>query len=452
MNTKYDDIIIGFGKGGKTIAGALEKSGRKVALIEKSAKMYGGTCINVGCIPTKSLVHSAGAAASGCIEKSIAYANAVARKTQLVEKLRLKNYKKLDTNPNITIIDGTARFISDHKVEVQRADGVLVLESDRFFINTGSSPFIPPIQGIQGNPYVYVSETLLDMETLPERLVIIGGGYIGVEFASIYADFGVDVTILQDGSVFLPREDTEIADMVRQNLDHRGARVLTEVQVQEIKQKEGFAEVVIKTKDDIEILPAEAILVATGRRPNTKELNLEAAGVHVNERGGIITDNSRTTTAPNIFAMGDVTGGLQFTYISLDDYRIVASKVLGDGSYTLDKRGAVPYSVFLNPPFSRVGMSEKEAVEAGYRVKTVKLPAAAIPKAQVLEQPDGLLKAVLDADTNKILGAHLFCEESHELINLIKMAMDVGLDYTVLKNMIFTHPTMGEALNDLFSV
>ena len=263
MNTKYDDIIIGFGKGGKTIAGALEKSGRKVALIEKSAKMYGGTCINVGCIPTKSLVHSAGAAASGCIEKSIAYANAVARKTQLVEKLRLKNYKKLDTNPNITIIDGTARFISDHKVEVQRADGVLVLESDRFFINTGSSPFIPPIQGIQGNPYVYVSESLLDMETLPERLVIIGGGYIGVEFASIYADFGVDVTILQDGSVFLPREDTEIADMVRQNLDHRGARVLTEVQVQEIKQKEGFAEVVIKTKDDIEILTAEAILVAT---------------------------------------------------------------------------------------------------------------------------------------------------------------------------------------------
>ncbi len=150
--------------------------------------------------------------------------------------------------------------------------------------------------------------------------------------------------------------------------------------------------------------------------------------------------------------MGDVTGGLQFTYISLDDYRIVASKILGDGSYTLDKRGAVPYSVFLNPPFSRVGMSEKEAVEAGYHVKTAKLPAAAIPKAQVLEQPDGLLKAVLDADTNKILGAHLFCEESHELINLIKVAMDAGLDYTVLKNMIFTHPTMGEALNDLFSV
>ena len=145
-------------------------------------------------------------------------------------------------------------------------------------------------------------------------------------------------------------------------------------------------------------------------------------------------------------------GGLQFTYISLDDYRIVASKVLGDGSYTLDKRGAVPYSVFLNPSFSRVGMSEKEAVAAGFHVKIAKLPAAAIPKAQVLEQPEGLLKAVIDADTGKILGAHLFCEESHEMINLVKLAMDAGIEYTMLKNMIFTHPTMGEALNDLFNI
>ena len=452
MNAKYDDIIIGFGKGGKTIAGALGKAGRKVALIEKSSKMYGGTCINVGCIPTKSLVHSAEAAVNGCTEKSAAYAGAAARKTQLVEKLRAKNYMKLDKNPNITIIDGTARFVTDHKVEVLTAEGTIGLDSERFFINTGSTPFIPPIKGIQENPYVYTSETLLDLEKLPERLVIIGGGYIGVEFSSIYADFGVQVTILQDGPVFLPREDAEIADMVRRNLENRGALVLTEVHVQEIQKKEGYTEVVIETKEGKKILPADAILVATGRRPNTKDLNLEAAGVQVNERGGIITDNTRTTTAPNIFAMGDVVGGLQFTYISLDDYRIVASKVLGDGSYTLDKRGAVPYSVFLNPPFSRVGMSEKEAVEAGYHVKIAKLPAAAIPKAQVMEQPEGILKAVIDVDTNKILGAHLFCEESHELVNLVKVAMDAGLEYTVLKNMIFKHPTMGEALNDLFNV
>ena len=452
MNTKYNDVVIGFGKGGKTIAGALGSSGRKVALIEKSDKMYGGTCINVGCIPTKSLVHSAKKAVSGCVSDKVSYKEAIARKTKLVETLRGKNYQKLDMNPNVTVINGTAGFLSNNEVEVTTAEGKLMVEAERFFINTGSSPFIPPIKGIAGNPYVYISETLLDLDVLPERLVIIGGGYIGVEFSSIYADFGVKVTILQDGPVFLPREDAEIAEAVRKNLEKRGVQVLTEVKVQELTENKGYAEVIIETKEGMKILPADAVLVATGRRPNTKGLNLEAAGVQVNERGGIITDNSRMTTAPNIFAMGDVVGGLQFTYISLDDYRIVASKVLGDGSYTLDKRGAVPYSVFLNPPFSRVGMSEKEAVAAGFHVKIAKLPAAAIPKAQVLEQPEGLLKAVIDADTGKILGAHLFCEESHEMINLVKLAMDAGIEYTMLKNMIFTHPTMGEALNDLFNI
>ncbi|WP_138264689.1 FAD-dependent oxidoreductase [[Clostridium] hylemonae] len=448
----YDAVVIGFGKGGKTIAGALGSAGKKVAMIEQSTKMYGGTCINVGCIPTKSLVNSAKEAAFGCRDGREVYAEAVQRKAQLVEKLRGKNYQKLAGDPNITVIDGKARFVSPHEVEVDTAEETLIVSGEQFFINTGSVPFIPPVKGIENNPYVYLSETLLDMEELPERLVIIGGGYIGVEFASIYADFGSKVSILQDGPVFLPREDEEIAREVRGSLERRGVRVLTEVKVEEVKEAAGHAEVVISTKEGTDLLEAEAVLAATGRRPNTKGLNLEAAGVQVNERGGIITDDSRTTTAPHIYAMGDVVGGLQFTYISLDDYRIVRSKIMGDGSYTLDKRGAVPYSVFLNPPFSRVGMSEAEALKAGHKVKTARLGAAAIPKAQVLRQPEGLLKAVIDEDTGRILGAHLFCEESHELINLVKIAMDAGLQYTVLKDMIFTHPTMGEALNDLFNV
>lgn len=448
----YDAVVIGFGKGGKTIAGALGAAGRKVAMIEKSNKMYGGTCINVGCIPTKSLVHSARDAAAGCVEKSEAYHSAMDRKTALIGKLREKNYQKLNQNPNISVVDGEARFVSPHVVEVKTAGGRIEISAEQFFINTGSVPFIPPIRGLEGNPFVYISETMLELKELPEHLVIIGGGYIGVEFASIYADFGSKITILQDGPVFLPREDQEIAQAVRENLSRRGVEVLTETKVVEVRAKEAHAEVVIIRGEEETVLSAEAVLVATGRRPNTSELNLEAAGVQVDGRGGIVTDNTRTTTAPHIYAMGDVVGGLQFTYISLDDYRIVRSKVLGDGSYTLDKRGAVPYSVFLNPPFSRVGMSEKEAVAAGYEVKLAKLPAAAIPKAQVLEQPEGLLKAVIDAETGKILGAHLFCEESHELINLVKIAMDAGLHYTALKNMIFTHPTMGEALNDLFNV
>jgi pyruvate/2-oxoglutarate dehydrogenase complex dihydrolipoamide dehydrogenase (E3) component len=198
-------------------------------------------------------------------------------------------------------------------------------------------------------------------------------------------------------------------------------------------------------------LAADAVLVATGRRPNLEGLRPEAAGIALTERGAVQTDEHLRTTAPNIWAMGDVVGGLQFTYISLDDFRIVKSDVLGDGSRTTRNRGAVPYSVFLDPPFSRVGLTEKEARQQGRSVKIARLPVAAIPKAQVLSNPTGLLKAVIDAETNQILGAHLFCEESHELINLVKLAMDAGIPYPVLRDGIYTHPTMSEALNELFA-
>ena len=453
--TKYDAVIIGFGKGGKTMAGALGAAGKKVALIEKSDRMYGGTCINLGCIPTKSLVYRAGLAAAkggSFEEKAAAYKAAMEQKEDLTARLRGKNYQKLDSNPNITVIDGTASFQSPHVVEVEKDGKTFQVEGEQIFINTGSSAFIPPIEGLKGNPYVYTSEGLLNLTELPSRLVIIGGGYIGVEFSSIYASFGSKVTILQDGDIFLPREDEEIAGAVRESLESRGIRVMTGVKVKALEQAEGKALVAVDNGKEVQKLEAEAVLVATGRRPNTAGLNLEAAGVEIGPRGGIVTDDSLTTTAPHIYAMGDVRGGLQFTYISLDDFRIVKSKVLGDGSYTLKERGAVPYSVFLIPPFSRVGLSEKEAVEKGYKVKVVRLAASAIPKAQVLEQPAGLLKAVIDEETGLILGAHLFCQESYEMINMIKLAMDAKVPYQVLRDTIYTHPTMSEAFNDLFAV
>lgn len=453
--TKYDAVIIGFGKGGKTMAGALGAAGKKVALIEKSDRMYGGTCINVGCIPTKSLVYRAGLAAAkggSFEEKAAAYKAAMEQKEDLTARLRGKNYQKLDSNPNITVIDGTASFQSSHVVEVEKDGKTFQVEGEQIFINTGSSAFIPPIEGLKGNPYVYTSEGLLNLTELPSRLVIIGGGYIGVEFSSIYASFGSKVTILQDGDIFLPREDEEIAGAVRESLESRGIRVMTGVKVKALEQAEGKALVAVDNGKEVQKLEAEAVLVATGRRPNTAGLNLEAAGVEIGPRGGIVTDDSLTTTAPHIYAMGDVRGGLQFTYISLDDFRIVKSKVLGDGSYTLKERGAVPYSVFLIPPFSRVGLSEKEAVEKGYKVKVARLAASAIPKAQVLEQPAGLLKAVIDEETGLILGAHLFCQESYEMINMIKLAMDAKVPYQVLRDTIYTHPTMSEAFNDLFAV
>ena len=452
---QYDAVIIGFGKGGKTLSAALAAAGKKVAMVEKSPKMYGGTCINVACIPTKYLVYNAQKVSDmggSFEERAKAYRKIMLQKDDLIDKLNMANYHNLADNENITVIDGTARFLSNHEVEIKNDGETFTVEAPQFFINTGAVPVIPPIKGLKDNPYVYISDTMLELKELPKHLVIIGGGYIGIEFSSIYRKFGSEVTVLQDGEQFLAREDEEMAAAVKTQMEKQGIRIMTGVKVEAVEQEEGRAKVIITGKDGQQELPADAVLVATGRRPAVDGLNLEAAGVSTNARGGIITDEHRMTTAPDIYAMGDVAGGLQFTYISLDDYRIVRSKVLGDGSYTLDKRGAVPYSTFIDPPFSRVGMTEKDAREAGYEVKVAKLSASAIPKAKVLGQTDGLLKAVIDAKTGQILGMHLFCAESHEMINLVKIAMDASIPYTVLRDSIYTHPTMSEVFNMLLTV
>ncbi len=458
MNTKqerqYDAIIIGFGKGGKTLAAALGAAGKRTVLIEKSAMMYGGTCINVGCIPTKFLVHKAREArlAKDFHAKKALYTEAVEAEQALTASLREKNLNKLADAEKVTVLTGTAKLRSAHEVDVTTDKGILALDGELVFLNTGSTPIVPAIEGLRKNLFVVTSEGLLRQRELPEKLVIIGGGYIGVEFASIYADYGSKVTVVQDGERFLPREDADIAQAVLDNLRSRGVEVVTRAQVKSVSAMNDMACVSILKDGALHYIEANTVLMATGRRPNTEGLGLENVGVTLSARGGVITNEHLQTTVPNIYAMGDVVGGLQFTYISLDDFRVVCSAVLGDGSYTTKDRGAVPYSVFLNPPFSRVGMSEQEAIEKGYSVKVNRLPASAIPKALVLEQSDGLLKALVDEKTGLILGAHLFCEESHEIINLVKLAMDAKLPYTVLRDMIFSHPTMSEALNDLFQL
>lgn len=451
---KVDAAVIGFGKGGKALAGALAAAGKTVALVEKSPKRYGGTCINVACIPTKSLVHSAAlsAAQGGTFdERAARYAAAIDEKDRVTGLLRGKNYHKLADLPNVEVVDGTASFVDATHLEVERPDGMReAIEAEQVFVNTGARPFVPPIPGVDG-PRVHVSETLLDVRTLPERLVVIGGGYIGMEFASLYANFGSQVTVVQDGEEFLPREDAEIAAAVLASLEARGIRVVRGADVRRIDDGPDEALVTVAADGAEERLPADAVLVATGRRPNVAGLNLEAAGVELTGRGAVRTDEHLRTTAPNIWAMGDVVGGLQFTYLSLDDFRIVRDDVLGDGARTTANRGTVPYSVFLDPPFSRAGMTEQEARAAGLNVKVAKLPAAAIPKAQLLQKPTGLLKAVIDADTDLVLGVHLFCEESYEMVNTAKLAMDAGLPYQVPRDAVYTHPTMSEAFNDLFA-
>ena len=451
----YDAVISGFGKGGKTLAGSLAGMGKKVAMIEKSDKMYGGTCINVGCIPTKSLVNSAKASViqkpGSYDEKNRLYWEAVEEKRRLTGMLRKKNFDKLNDLDNVTVYNGLGSFVSANRVKIETAEETFEVEGDQIFINTGSVSVIPPIKGIEGNPYVYTSDSLMELDVLPKRLAIIGGGYIGLEYASMYTDFGAEVTVYQIEDKLIPREDRDIAEAIQKAFEDKGVRFEMNVQTEEIENAGDEAVVHYKKDGTALSASADAVLIATGRKPNTDGLNLEAAGVEKTPRGAVKVDEKLRTSAPNIWAMGDVAGGLQFTYVSLDDFRIVKDQLAGSGKRASNDR-TVPYSVFIDPPFSRVGLNEEEAAAQGYHVKIAKRPAAAIPKAQVLRKPVGLLKAVIDADTNKILGAMLFCEESYEMINIVKLAMDAGLDYTVLRDQILTHPTMSEALNDLFAV
>ena len=449
---KYDAIIIGFGKGGKTLAAELAKRNFTVAMIERSDKMYGGTCINIGCIPTKTLVHSAELADKNASweQKQAYYRRSVARKEEVTSFLRQKNYHNLADNPNITVYTGTGSFIAPDAVEVRMAEETIQLQAPQIFVNTGAETVIPPIEGVRDNPKVYTSTSIMELEELPKHLVIVGGGYIGLEFASMYASFGSQVTVLESYAELIAREDRDIAASVQEVLEKKGVAFRLNARVQSVDGT------VVVYQDavtgEVLRLDADAILLATGRRLNTAGLNLAAAGVEVDERGAIIVNEHLQTTNPNIRAIGDVKGGLQFTYISLDDYRILREDLFGAGERKVSDREPVGYSVFIDPPLSRIGMSEVEARKRGLNIKVNKLPVAAIPRARTLGNTNGLFKVIVDADTDKIVGCTLFGPESSEVINLVAMAMKTGQEYTFLRDFIFTHPSMSEALNDLMNL
>lgn len=451
---KYDAVIIGFGKGGKTLAGFLAGKGQNVALIEKSDKMYGGTCINVGCIPSKKLVNSTKVlkdkGLSSIEDKEKFYAESIENKNTLIGALRGKNYEMLASKENITVYDGTGSFVSKNVVNVENNGENIQIEGEKIFINTGAATIIPNIKGLKESNYVYTSTSIMELKELPKKLTIVGAGYIGLEFASMYSEFGSEVTVIDMGDRLMPREDEEIAERVKAILEAKGIKFLLKSKIEEISDRNDKGYVKISGENGESEVESDAILVAIGRKPNTEGLNLEAAGVKTDERGAVIVDETLKTTADNIWAMGDVKGGLQFTYISLDDFRIIRDNVYGNGNRTINDRNVIPYSVFINPPLSRVGMTEKEAVEKGYEVKTGRLEAMAIPKGKIEGVTDGLLKTVVDAKTDKILGCTLLCNTSHEMINVVAAAIKAEQKYIFLKDMIFTHPTMSEALNDLF--
>lgn len=439
---RYDAIIIGFGKGGKTLAGFLAKQGEHVAIIEKSDEMYGGTCINEGCIPSKSLIIQA--------EKHD-YTQAIEQKETLITKLRKKNFDKLNNLDNVDVITAEATFINEHEVRIQ-AEGIdEILNGDRIFINTGSTPIIPAISGVKETKHVYTSAELMKTEILPKKLAIIGGGYIGLEFSSMYARYGSEVTVFEYGERLVKREDKDIADEIQKVLEKQHVKFVFESSVTAF-ENDGESVIVTYTNKAGETKQEvyDGVLLATGRTANTATLQLDKAGVEVDRRGNVIVNEYLQTNVEHIFALGDVKGGLQFTYISLDDFRIVKDFLYGKKQRTTANRGHIAYSVFISPTFSRVGLSEQEALEQGYEVKTFAMPAAVIPRANVISQTDGMLKAIVDTKTNLILGCVLFCAESEEIINFVQLAMNQNLTYDQVRDHIFTHPTMSEALNDLF--
>ena len=451
---RFKHIVIGFGKGGKTLSAILAAAGEDVALVERSAMMYGGACPNVACIPTKMLEHSARLSAvqgGGFEDRAARYRDAVEEKRRLTAGLRENNYKKA-VGAGVTVITGEASFLDPHRIQVKLAEGgIQELYGEYFYLDTGAVPAVPPIEGLKQSSHVYTSETMMELDRLPRRLAVIGGGYNGLEFASFYANFGSEVTVLHHGKAFMPKEEEEISQAVLKEFAERGIRVVNEAETLSVQDENDGTVLTVRTSEKIVNLKADAVLIAAGRRPNTDMLNLEAAGVELNGRNAVRVDSQLKTSVPHIWAMGDVKGGLQFTYISLDDSRIIKSQLLGNGGRTTENRGAIPYSIFLDPPVSRVGMTEKEARAAGLDIKTAVLPAAAIPKAKALGKTAGILKAVVDRQTGLILGAHLYCAESHEMINLFKIAIDAGIPYTVLRDGIYNHPVMSEGINDLFA-
>ena len=440
---KFKNVVIGFGKAGKTLAKFLAQHDEEVLLIERSDQMYGGTCINVGCLPSKNMIING--------QRHLEFADAVAKRGTMTKQLRNKNYHMVADEPLATVWNGQASFVSNHELKVAMADGtVRQVAAERIFINTGATPVWPKVPGLTPSERIVSSKEAMELAKKPARLAIIGGGYIGLEFAEMFNSFGSEVTILDHHAQLLGREDADIAAEVTNDLVSLGIKI--ELNAELTSAADDGQQVLLTYHQNGQKRQTEfdAVLVAAGRRPNIDGLGLENTDIALTKRDAIQVDQYLRTTVPNVWALGDVNGGPMFTYISLDDFRIVKDQLFGEGKRTTADRNVVPTASFLTPPLANVGINERQAQAAGNDYLVFKLPVKAIPKARVLEDQRGVYKAIVDRDSHRILGATLYAAEAHETINLIALAMKAELSYETLRDMIFTHPTMSEALNDLF--
>lgn len=435
----YDLIVIGFGKAGKTLAAKMAMQGKKVALIERSKAMYGGTCINIACIPTKTLLVAA--------EKGLSFEEVMTEKNAVTSRLNGKNYATI-SGAGVDIIDVEAHFLSNKVIEIVSGNQKQELTAENIVINTGAISNILPIPGLTTSKNVYDSTGIQNLDRLPKSLGILGGGNIGLEFAGLFNKLGSKVTVLDAADTFLPRVEPSIAAMAKQYMEEDGIEILQNVFTQEVKNDGDEVVVVTKNKS----FHFDALLYATGRKPNIEPLKLENTDIQITDRGAIQVDKHCQTSVSGVFAVGDVNGGLQFTYVSLDDFRIVFSYLAGDGSYTLDNRKNVPTTMFITPPLAQIGLTEAQAKEQGLPYATKEIPVSAMPRGHVNADLRGTFKAVVNTETKEILGATIFSQGAQEIINILTVAMDNNIPYTYFTKQIFTHPTLAENLNDLFAI
>jgi pyruvate/2-oxoglutarate dehydrogenase complex dihydrolipoamide dehydrogenase (E3) component len=453
---QFDAIVIGAGQAGGPLSTALANAGHRTALIERA--YVGGTCINYGCTPTKTMVASARvaylarrSADYGVQTGQVSVEMKVVRerKRRIVEEFRNGSRSSIEAVEGVELIEGEASFTGAHTVAVSLRNGEKRRLSARWiFINVGASPAIPPIDGLAEVDFLN-STTVMELAHVPDHLLVLGGGYIGVEFGQMFRRFGSEVTIVQRGKQLLTREDEDVADCVAEILREDGVTLLLESDAVSVHQDGEGIHLRLRTPEGERTITGSHLLLAAGRTPNTAVLDLKAAGIEMDKRGQIPVNNRLQTNVPGIYALGDVKGGPAFTHISYDDFRIVRDNLLEGKDSTTDNRH-VPYCVFMDPELGRVGLSESEARSQGYQVKVAKIPMSSVARALEMDEPRGLMKAVVDVNTSQILGFAMVGIWGGEIMSLIQVAMMGQLPYTALAGGIFAHPTLAESLNNLF--
>lgn len=451
MTEKFDAIVIGTGQSGPSLAVRLANAGRKTAIIER--KLFGGTCVNVGCVPTKTLIASARAAHVarhaadyGVVidgDIGVDMARVKARKAAVVRQSNEGVTNWLKDTPNLTVIEGHARLESDRNVRVNER----LLEGQEIFLNVGARASVPDMPGIAEVDYL-TNAGMMEVDFLPEHLVIVGGSYIGLEFAQMYRRFGSRVTVIEMGPRLIAREDEDVSAAIQEILQGEGVEVrLNATCVTVVRQANGVA-VGLNCEGGPPQVTGTHLLLAVGRTPNTDDLGLGQAGVKTDARGYIVVDDELRTSVPGIWALGDANGRGAFTHTSYNDYEIVAANLLDGGHRRLTDR--IPaYALFIDPPLGRAGMTEREARDSGRKALVGRMQMSRVGRARERSETQGFMKIIVDEKTNRILGASLLGIEGDEAIHSILDVMYADAAYTVIQNAVHIHPTVSELIPTL---